>query len=291
MALSPKIRQPVPDETGVADSDGVRIAWSRFGDGPRSILFVPTWNFVDSRVLRHSVDGLRDQFRLLTFDARGSGSSDHPATGYGFDRHAADAVAVLDASGTTSASLVAASLGANTAVLLAATQSERIDRMVLIQPAIDLPDEGSEGNTNDPQADRSAVDASAWETAPDWKTDYAKFVPWFIAEVFPEPDSQPTIDEIVGIALEADHGMLLRQSAELDWNQAADHLADIRCPTLVIHGVADRTADLASSQAITMAIPGAQLEPLKGLGHRPDIRRPDVVNPLLAAFLVPAPSG
>ncbi|MEO7665810.1 MAG: alpha/beta hydrolase, partial [Dehalococcoidia bacterium] len=265
--------------------------WRRFGDDPRSILFVPTRNFVDSRVLRHSVDGLRDQFRLLTFDARGSGSSDHPATGYGFDRHAADAVAVLDATGTTPASLVAASLGANTAVFLAATQPELIDGMVLIQPSIELAKEDSEGNTNDPQADRSTVEASAWETAPDWKTDYANFVQWFIAEVFPEPDSQQTIDEVVGIALEAEHGMLLRQSAELDWTQAAHHFADIRCPTLVIHGMADRTAYLASSQAITRAIAGAQLMPLAGLGHRPDIRRPDVVNRLLAAFLDPAPSG
>ena len=37
----------------------------------------------------------------------------------------------------------------------------------------------------------------------------------FIGEVFSEPDSQATIDEVVGIALEADHAMLLQQAAEL----------------------------------------------------------------------------
>ena len=82
-----EIRQPVPDEVGIADSNGVRIGWRRYGGGPRSILFIPTWNFVDSRVLRHQVEGLRDRFRLLTFDARGSGSSGRPRDGYRFDDH------------------------------------------------------------------------------------------------------------------------------------------------------------------------------------------------------------
>ena len=67
-----EIRQPVADEVGVADSNGVRIGWRRYGDGPRSILFIPTWNFVDSRVLRHQVEGLRDHFRLLTCGTAGS---------------------------------------------------------------------------------------------------------------------------------------------------------------------------------------------------------------------------
>ena len=53
------ITQPVPDETGTADSGGVGIRWQRFGDGERTVLFVPTWNIVDSRSLRHQVDGLR----------------------------------------------------------------------------------------------------------------------------------------------------------------------------------------------------------------------------------------
>jgi pimeloyl-ACP methyl ester carboxylesterase len=53
----------------------------------------------------------------------------------------------------------------------------------------------------------------------------------------------------------------------------------------VIHGSDDRTTELASVLPIVAAIPGAQLELLDGLGHRPDVRRPDLVNPMLAAFI------
>ncbi len=133
-----EIRQPVPNEVGIADSRGVRIGWRRYGDGPRSILFIPTWNFVDSRVLRHQVEGLRDRFRLLTFDARGSGSSGHPKDGYRFDDHVADAMAVLDASHTSTAALVAGSLGTHVAVLVAAHHPDRVARMVLIAPPMDV---------------------------------------------------------------------------------------------------------------------------------------------------------
>ena len=103
--------RPEADETGFADGAGIRIAWRRYGSGPETILFIPTWNFADSRVLRHQVDGLRDRFRVLTFDARGSGLSDRPSAGYRFIDHLADAVAVLDATDTAAASVVAASRG------------------------------------------------------------------------------------------------------------------------------------------------------------------------------------
>ncbi len=278
-----KIGQPVPDQVGIADSNGVGIRWRRYGEGPRSILFIPTWNFVDSRVLRHQIAGLRDRFRLITFDARGSGTSDHPPAGYRFDDHVADAIAVLDASQTTAASLVAGSLGTHVAVLLATRHPDRVARMVLIAPPMSVG--GTDDGGVDAPTESSDDDGSARSSAPDWRTDYPAFVPWFIGEVFSEPDSQATIDEVVDIALQADHAMLLQQAAELDWDEAPHHLKDVRCPTLIIHGAADRSLELASIKAIAARIPSVRLVLLDGLGHRPDIRRPDIVNPILTRFL------
>lgn len=120
---------------------------------------------------------------------------------------------------------------------------------------------------------------------PPWRTDYPSFVPWFIAAVFPEPDSQTTIDEIVTTAMEADHTMLLQQSIELHSDQAQRQLGEVRCPTLAIRGTADRTLVLDSVTAVAAAIPGARLVLLDRLGHRPHIRRPDIVKPILADFL------
>jgi pimeloyl-ACP methyl ester carboxylesterase len=120
---------------------------------------------------------------------------------------------------------------------------------------------------------------------PRWRTDYERFVPWFISNVFSEPDSQRTIDEVVAIALEADHPMLVQQATELDWDQAPRRLQELTCPALVVHGTDDRTLDLNSVKAVAAAIPNAKLQLLDSLGHRPDIRRPDIVNPIFAEFL------
>jgi pimeloyl-ACP methyl ester carboxylesterase len=267
----------------VAISAGVHIAWRRYGDGPETILFIPTWNFVDSRVLRHQVDGLRDRFRLITYDARGSGDSDHPSTGYRFDDHLADAIAVLDATRTSKASVVAASAGTHVAVLLAARDPDRVHRLVLIAPPMDIPSDDTLDRAIEPE--NSGADAARH---PDWRTDYPGFVPWFISAAFPESGSETTIAEIVAIAQGADHAMLQQQGREIDWDDAPRHLAEVRCWTLVIHGAADRTLELESVKAVAAAIPGANLVILDGLGHRPDISRPAIVNPILIDFLAPS---
>ncbi|HET7678055.1 MAG TPA: alpha/beta hydrolase [Candidatus Limnocylindrales bacterium] len=256
-------------------SGDVRISWRRYGNGPQTVLFVPTWNFVDSRVLRHQVDGLRDEFRVITYDARGSGESDHPATGYRFEDHVADARAVLDAAEAPAACVVASSLGTHVAVLLALAHPTRVQCVVLVAPPMDVPGRKA-----------AAVNRGQKPSAdPSWRTDYERFVPWFISNVFSEPDSQQTIDEVVAIALEADRSMLVQQAQELDWDAAPRRLQELRCPALVLHGTDDRTLDLNAVTAVATAIPNAQLRLLDGLGHRPDIRRPDIVNPILAEFL------
>ncbi len=274
MKLPSLLERPDADEIGAARNGQVRITWRRYGDAPQTILFVPTWNFVDSRVLRYQVDGLRDEFRVITYDARGSGASDHPALGYRVDDHVGDALAVLDATNTSVATVVAASMGTHVVVLLAVKHPARVKRIVLVAPPMDLP-----GATPQP-----ASDDQQQSSEPNWRTEYERFVPWFISNVFSEPRSERTIDEVVAIALEADHPMLIQQAREFDWDDAPGRLGEVRCPALVVHGTGDRTLSVDAVRAVAAAIPHARLRLLDGLGHRPDIRRPDSFNRILAEF-------
>ena len=52
-------------------SDGTRIAWYRYGGGERAILFIPTWNIVDARVVGHQVAALEPHTTVVTYDPRG----------------------------------------------------------------------------------------------------------------------------------------------------------------------------------------------------------------------------
>ena len=249
---------PEADEIGIAHSAGTRIAWRSYGNGPETILLLPTWNFVDSRLVRHQVDAFRSQYRVLTYDARGSGASDHPHTGYSFAHHVADALAVLDATKTSAASAVGASTGTHIGVLLAVSHPERVKRLVLIAPPMDMGGADSDEPLADP--DGGTTDE------PDWTSNYADFVPWFISQAFPEPGADTTIEEITKIGLEADHPMLLRQDEELDWDDAPRRLGDLEVPTLVVHGIADPLLGVDAVKAVAEVIPDAQLELLDELG-------------------------
>lgn len=103
--------------------DGTRIAWYRYGGGDRAVLFVPTWNIVDARVLGHQVAALEPHATVVTYDPRGAGASDRPERGCDFPLHGADASAVMDATGIERVALATASRGVNAAVLLTADRA------------------------------------------------------------------------------------------------------------------------------------------------------------------------
>jgi pimeloyl-ACP methyl ester carboxylesterase len=81
----------------------VRLAWRVYGEEQRpTVLLMPTWSIVPSRFWKLQVPYLARHLRVVTFDGRGSGRSGRPegAAAYQHEEYAADAVAVLDATGT-----------------------------------------------------------------------------------------------------------------------------------------------------------------------------------------------
>jgi pimeloyl-ACP methyl ester carboxylesterase len=92
-------------------------------------------------------------------------------------------------------------------------------------------------------------------------------------------------------ALEADPEILIQQHREmhrgLDFLAAPTILGTISSPTLVVHGELDLSVPLAVAEAVAAAIPGAALAVALAGGRRPDIRSPELFNPLLVEF----PSG
>ena len=252
-------------------ADGTELAWHRYGEGERTILFMPTWNLVDARVVGHQVVALEPHATVVTYDPRGAGASDRPKSGYDFPRHAADALAVLAATGIERTALVTASRGLNPAVLLAADDPERFVRLAVIAPYMRL-------------------EAEPVPPSPKWveslRTDWPGFIVPFMRSVFTEPDSADVIEEMIAIGLEATPDVIATQELELDWRRPAGLLGQVTRPALVIHGEADEPVPVEVAESIVEAMPNARLELIEEGGHRPDIRTPDLVNPLLLDFLL-----
>jgi class 3 adenylate cyclase len=136
-----------------ARNAGVSIAYQVVRDAERDLIFVPDFfsNLVtnwDSPYWRTFYDRLARSFRVILFDKRGTGLSDHGGQFSALETRMEDVRAVLDAVGSTSAILLGAYDGCAMAALYAATYPERTSALVLFQPddstGTDVPDDEQE---------------------------------------------------------------------------------------------------------------------------------------------------
>src|SRR5438270_1002535 len=131
---SEQTRARYPDSEGYVERDGVRVHYEVFGTGEPTVLLLPTWSLVHSRIWKMQVPYLARHCRVITFDGRGNGRSSRPEApaSYSDREFAADALAVMDATATAQAILVSLSMGACWALLLAAEHPERVAEAVFI---------------------------------------------------------------------------------------------------------------------------------------------------------------
>lgn len=129
-----------PDTSGTAVRDDVSLHYDVYGDGPVTVVLLPTWSIVDSRAWKAQVPFLSRHFRVITFDGRGSGRSGRPRgiAAFADTEYTADALTVLDATSTDRCVLVGFSCGATWAVHVAAAQPDRVQGIFAIGPACGL---------------------------------------------------------------------------------------------------------------------------------------------------------
>ena len=58
-------RARYPDEEGFVERDGVRVFWERYGDGEPTVLLLPTWTLVHSRMWKAQIAYLARHFRVV----------------------------------------------------------------------------------------------------------------------------------------------------------------------------------------------------------------------------------
>jgi pimeloyl-ACP methyl ester carboxylesterase/predicted glycosyltransferase len=283
-------RARYPDESGYVERDGVRLHYEVYGSGEPTVFLLPTWSIIHSRHWKMQIPYLARHCRVLTFDGRGNGRSDRPESGYGEREFAADALAVMDATGTERAALVSLSLGAQRALLLAGEHPERVESACFICPAVPL-GERLPGRT-----------VFAWDEELDtdegwakynrffWLRDYRGFLEFFFSQMFSEPHSTKPIEDCVGWGLETTPETLIATELgkALDAEGVHGLIGQVRCPVLVIQGTDDRITGPGRGIALARAT-GGELVLLEGAGHGPHVRDPVKVNLLLREFLVPAP--
>lgn len=289
------MRAREPDHDGVTERDGVELFYEVFGDGPGrpTVVLMPTWSIIHSRHWKAQVAYLGRHFRVVTFDGRGCGRSGRPAgaDAYANREYAADTVAVLDATGTDEAVLVALSCGVTWAVHVAADHPRRVRGLVAFAPAcgFDIPSPGREQYAWDERHD--TTDGWAKYNKHYWlEGDYDDYLRFFFGQMFSEPHSTKQIEDTVGWGREIDPRTLADTTAgRLGLDGAVCEpleplCARVRCPVLVVHGDDDRVRPAAIGERLA-ELTGGSFVSLAGVGHGPHVRHPVAANALIKDFV------
>jgi pimeloyl-ACP methyl ester carboxylesterase/predicted glycosyltransferase len=284
--------EPISD--GYVERQGVKIHYEVFGAGEPTVMLLPTWSIIHSRHWKLQVPDLARRYRVVTFDGRGNGRSDRPAgvEAYRPAEFTADALAVMDGTGTDRAVLVALSAGAMWALELGALHADRVAGIVFVGPALPLLPPDHRRSLHSFTERLASTEGWAKFNQHYWREHYREFLEFFFGKVFSEPHSTKPIEDTVGWGLETDPETLIATHLArapgggpvCDPEGAADLARRLRCPTLVVHGEDDAIRPLAGG-AMLAELAGGSLVTLSGSGHAPHARDPVRFNLLLREFI------
>jgi pimeloyl-ACP methyl ester carboxylesterase len=289
-----------PVNEGYVERDGVRTFYEVYGTGEPTILLLPTWSLVHSRVWRCQIAYFARHFRVLTFDGRGNGRSDRPLepSAYWPQEFALDALAVLDATETERALTVSLSAGTAWNLMLAALHPGRVEGAVFVSPtlyAVGEPfPEWSWLPFNKRFEDYTAVRGQNRYFIAEH---YAEFAEFWARLCTPEPHSTRTIEVALGMSLDTSPEVVIAtiepgsspDLSTVDRLAAAGALLAplaraVRCPTLVMQGELDPISLPHWARALA-ADTGGQMVMLAAAGHVPGARKPVRFNLELHRFV------
>ena len=208
-------------------------------------------------------DGAATRLGLMGLDARGHGDSPWDGGPFTVEDMADDAAAVIEATAPGPVGVIGLSMGASTALVLAARRPDLVSRIVIA--------DGSACYGRD-RVERWAERAQSAESKPREHQLEFQRDRWF-GPAFREaqPETVARICDIFLRTSSAAHAAACRALGGLD---ATDQLGKITASALVVVGSQDYATPPAMARTIAAGIPGAELMVLEGARHMSLIEQP-----------------
>ena len=190
---------------------------------------------------------LSKRMKVIAFDNRGVGRTDKPDIPYSIDMMADDTAGLLDALGVERAHVLGISMGGRIAVALALRYPERVKSLILVSTIV------------------RRIPIS-------WARRLLVLVPRIpllgtLGDRYPQP-----------------YYAFARQREASSSYDAADRLDEIRVPTLILHGKADRVAPYRLAEEMHAGIRGSKLIAFDG-GHLFSFFQPEKFLEAVLEFL------
>lgn len=241
-----------------ARSGDVELHWEREGSGDPVLLVMGLG--MTATAWWRTVPVLAEQLTAITFDNRGVGRSARPAGPFSVPQMADDAVAVLDAAEVDRAHVYGLSLGGMISQEIALRHPQRVMKLVL---GATTPGGASAAPIDDSilaffsrRAEMPAEEA-VWASVP---YNYSRRT----RSRHPDRIGQDIAQRLRYPIEPAPYRAQLDAALSHD---AADRLAQIEAPTLVVHGTEDRLVPPENARILADAIPGARAELWEDAAH------------------------
>lgn len=253
-------------------NQGARIYWDEQGSGDPILLIMGLG--YPSYLWHRTRPALKERYRTIALDNRGSGQSEAPAGPYSIALMASDAAAALDAAGVERAHVFGLSMGGMIAQEFALQYPGRVRSLILGCTAPGGPNavraekrvtEILMGIGLGPEEHARAMRPYVYDSATPLERieeDLAIRRQWF-----PKPEAYKA--QLQGI---------------FEW-EAYSRLQKIVVPTLVIHGEADQLVPVGNADLISARISGSQLVKLPHASHIFTTDQPEASRKAVMEFL------
>jgi pimeloyl-ACP methyl ester carboxylesterase len=271
-------------KTRYAKTGGLNIAYQVLGEGPLDLVYVPGWlsnveMMWENPELARFLRRLASFSRLIVFDKRGTGLSDRVADLPTLEQRMDDVRAVMDAVGSSRAALFGHSEGASMCLLFAATYPARTLALV----------------TYGAFAKRLHADDYPWaptledrlraaeELERTWGEPKIADLAYYAPSIADDARFQDWLDTYFRRSASPKAAAdLLRMNSYTD---VRDLLPSVRVPTLVLHAVGDRDANVAEGRYIASRIAVAQYVEFPSGDHFFWVSHQDEILAEIQAFL------
>jgi len=262
--------------------DDKKVHYVEAGDGPPIILI---HGFLYHTVMwKQNIQALAEKFKVYAIDLWGWGYSERlKENEYSFERYGKQIVGFMDALNLKKATLAGQSMGGGISVYVAAHYPERVERLILVDPAVipypmttvgkiyQLPFIGEFMNA----IPGDALMKNNIRTV--WFYDKNKATDDYCQEVL-----QPLL--IKGSS--SGTMFILRNVLKEPYvEKEANLLAKMNIPTLIIHGREDKAIPLDRSKRLNDLWKGSKLVIFDKAGHSPHEEYPEKFNKLALEFL------
>ena len=267
--------------------DGLEVNYCELGEGP-VILWIHGLGASWQSWLENLPDFAQDH-RVVAMDLPGFGYSAMPEE-ISIEHYGRWTSTFMDLLGIESAAVVGNSMGGFVGAELAIRAPERVERLILVSPAIFWQDRRRAQPLVQLAQYSDAIVARALVRATDDIATRRRLRLAALASAgfrYPAAISDELAHEMVRSARRTD-GFLPALQALVDYS-LEEELPRITCPTLIVWGAHDQLVSVRDAKRLQDLIPGSRREVFGRTGHVAMLERPERFNRLLREFLAEEP--